>query len=48
MENSTFGPGATILSIAIAAGWVAIGAMILRGVMLGIKALLSKSDEEDN
>ena len=36
------GPGETALTIAIAAGWVAIGAMILRFFSLSLKIVKEK------
>ena len=48
MEEASFGPGATILTIAIAAGWVAVGAMILRGLLFGIKSLYNKFKGKEN
>ena len=40
MDNIANGPGATMLTIAIAAGWVAFVALILRIVFMGIKSLI--------
>ena len=45
MESVSFGPGGNALSLAIAAGWVAVGAIIFRILLLGVKALLNKSKE---
>lgn len=46
MEEMSFGPGATVLTVAIAAGWVAVGAVILRALVSGVKILISKMKGE--
>ena len=48
MEDVSNGAGSTILSIAIAAGWVAIGALILRVLLGGLKALITKFKGEED
>ena len=45
MDNASFGLGATILSLAMAAGAVAFGALILRAILTGLKAAVSKSQD---
>jgi len=42
MENASSGLGPTILSLAFAAGAVAFGALILKGILEGVKAIISK------
>lgn len=48
MENVSGGMGSTILSLAMAAGAVAFGALILRGLLAGVKAVVSKSQDSSN
>ena len=42
MEDISNGIGEKILTIAIAAGWVAVGALILRVFLAGVKTLFNK------
>ena len=48
MENVSGGMGSTIFSLAMAAGAVAFGALILRGFLAGVKAVVSKSQDSSN
>ena len=42
MESVSNGTGATVLTIAIAAGWVAIGALILRAMFAIAKLMIKR------
>ena len=47
MESFSSSPGENTLTIAIAAGWVALGAMFLRFLLGGIKAIFNRTNEKD-
>ena len=42
------GPGATMLTIAIAAGWVAVGALLLRVLLAGVKSIVAKFQTKED
>ncbi len=47
MQDTAIGPGAILLTIAIAAGWVAVAALILRYLFKGIKLFAERFQGEE-